>query len=116
MALISPGIPEYEYLKDAPPTIVGDLGVTGLVGYIRIYKNGSLIPVTSSGITEIGNTGSYAWSTSNLPVLGGPREQFFYIFTAGSYSDDGQFILKVPGELQVMPSVNSGSEFLKTIL
>lgn len=116
MPLIAPGIPEFDYLRDAPPTIVGDLDQSGLTVYIQVFKNGVQVPITSSGTVEIGNTGSYAWSTSNLPVIADVREQYYYRFTSGALEDEGQFILKSAESRDIMPSLNDGSSFLKTII
>lgn len=117
MPLVTPGIPEYDYLPDSPPAIIADLDQTGLTVYVRIFKDAAQIPIANSGAIEIGNTGSYLWSTSGLPPIDATRAQYYYMFDGGgSNIDEGQFILKTPEMVDKMPSLRDHTKFRKNIL
>lgn len=92
MALIGQSIAEFDFFPDSAPAIVGEL-ITGQAVNIELWENGTAVAVTSSGCTEINNTGRYSWSTSGIPVLTASRQQFHWRMSDGSNTDEGDFVL-----------------------
>lgn len=105
MSILHDGIAEYEYNPMAPPRVVGELA-TGVSGYIQVWEGSTPVPLASSGLTEISNTGKFFWSTSNLPVLTRARQQYHWLMKADdeSASAEGDFILSVAPHAIVLPA------------
>lgn len=97
-------IAEYEYNPVSPASIVGQLE-TGATAFIEVWDGNEPVAVAASGVTEIGSTGKYAWSTVHVPPLTKPRQQFHWRMTGGASSDEGDFILRIMPHAVVLPPV-----------
>jgi hypothetical protein len=107
---------EYEFSLDEPISIIGDF-TTGETVNIELWRDGILQTITSSGCNEIDETGKFAWSTVNIPVLDASRVQYHYRFTdSSSNSVEGDFVLKsIEGEDGGMPSLNNKDSYIRVI-
>lgn len=109
--ILTAGVPEYEFSPESPPSIIGEL-ITGVSGYIEVWEGSQLVAVSSSGCAEIGTTGKFAWSTSNIPVLQHGRQQFHWQMSGGGETDDGDFVLRIYPTVNLMPSLNDTEQYL----
>jgi len=111
MALVT-----YEYSLDEPLSIIGDF-TTGETVNIELWQDGILQTITSSGCNEINETGKFAWSTVNIPVLGASRVQYHWrMLDSLSNSVEGDFILaSIEGEDGGMPSLNNKDSYILKI-
>jgi len=85
---------------DYNPQIIGTLENSNTVN-IQIWDvtdgENTLVSIASSGCYQIGNTGRWGWSTSNLPNFVGNPKHYYYIMTSDLETTfDGQFIFDVP--------------------
>jgi len=112
MSAIGQSVLEFNFFRDAPPTIIGTL-VTGQTVNIELWDNGVLVDVSSSGCGEIGNTGRYSWSTSGTPPLTSSRQQYHWRMSDGSNTDEGDFVLiSYENKDGGMPSLSDQSDYL----
>ena len=107
---------EYDFSLDEPISIIGDF-TTGETVNIELWQDGILQTITSSGCTEIDETGKFGWSTANIPVLSASRVQYHYRFTdSSSNSVEGDFVLKsVEGEDGSMPRLTDKDSYIRKI-
>lgn len=83
---------EYEYSTEV--SIIGDFE-TGKNVTIELWKNGILQVITSNICNEIGNTGKYAWSLSNITSINKKQVRYFWRMTDNLLDVvEGTFILK----------------------
>ena len=92
MAIIGQSIAEFDFFPDSPPAIVGEL-ITGGTVNIELWEDGASVSISSSGCSEIDNTGRFSWSTSGIPTLSASRQQFHWRMSDGSNTDEGDFVL-----------------------
>jgi len=105
-------IVEFNFCPEAAPSVVGTL-VTGGTVNIELWENGVSVIPSSSGCTEIGNTGNFSWSTSGLPTLTSSRQQFHWRMSDGSNTDEGDFVLiSIENYDGGMPSLDDKSSYL----
>ena len=86
-------IEEYTYDPNDPDAIVSEL-TTGKVVTIEVWEDGISVSLVSNVCHEVGDTGFYSWSTTNLPLPTKNRTQ--YQFAATDEDDNsvvGDFIL-----------------------
>jgi len=115
MALIGQSIAEFDFFPDSPPAIVGEL-VTGQTVYIELWENGTPVPITASGCSEINSTGRYSWSTSGIPTLTASRQQFHWRMSDSINTDEGDFVLISHENYDGgMPSINNKSSYILRI-
>lgn len=114
MGIIGSTIAEFDFFPDSSPAIVGELA-SGQIVNIALWEDGALTTISSSGCSEIGNTGRYSWSTSGIPILTSSRQQFHWQMTDGVNTDQGDFIL-VSHENRDggMPSLNDQDLYMVT--
>jgi len=118
MPINSSRIPVFEFIKNSPAVIVGQIGITGQTVTVTVYENGSVVTLTSNATQEIGVTGNYAFLTSNITdLLGSPRRQFQIVFDDGAGKIDvSEFIIQKEGELNSMPPISNTPNFLNNML
>ena len=75
-------------------TILGRLP-SGLTVTISLYKasDGSSVDLNDNTCTEIGSTGVYRWSSSNITTQPTEETEYFYRMVTGDYQYDGKFTL-----------------------
>lgn len=95
---LSPGLTLFPYCPQSPAQVVAKLS-PGLQGvYIEIWgASGTPVALQSSGCAEYGDTGSYYWSTVNLPAMSGTQEQYSWRMTGGEDSVCGAFVISREG-------------------
>jgi len=115
MALIGPSVVEFDFFPNVPPAIVGELA-SGQIVYIELWEDGIPVTISTSGCTEINNTGWYTWSTSGISVLTASRQQFHWRMSDGLNVDEGDFILISHENYDGgMPSLLNKSSYIKSI-
>jgi len=107
---------EYEYSLIEPISIIGDF-TTGETVNIELWQDGILQTITSSGCTEIDETGKFGWSTGNIAVLTASKVQYHWKMQDGSSNSvEGDFVLQsVEGEDGGMPSLNNKDSYIRKI-
>jgi len=89
-------IQEYLYDPNNAPAAVATL-TTGKSVTIEIWQvpDGSVVNLTSSACSEIGNTGKYSFSTANIATLPNSPTQYHFRMSDGMGGTvEGDFILK----------------------
>lgn len=105
---------EHEWSFDEPAAIVGEL-VTGLGNVnIELWEEGQIVTLVSSTCLEVGNTGSYSWSTAYIGPLTSSRVQYHWRMSdGGSNSVEGDFALQSKeGRKGIMPGLNEKDTYL----
>ncbi len=96
--------------SDHNPQIIGTFATTVSGVNISVWDvtNGAntAMSIPNSGCYQIGNTGRWGWSTTNLPSTQGHARHYFYQMTSNlSTTFDGQFLLDLPeGAKWIHPS------------
>jgi len=102
---------EYEYSLGI--SIIGDFE-TGRSVTIELWQN--IVPqiILSNICNEIGDTGKYSWSLSNIPVINKNRVRYFWRMTDDSSNIvEGTFILRpTEGFDGNMPSLNNKDSYI----
>jgi len=85
---------------DYSPQIIGRFTTTPTSVTIQVWDviDGAniLVSLADDTCSRIGDTDSWRWSTTNLPIFDGTNKQFFYIMTSNlSELFEGQFFLDV---------------------
>ncbi len=117
MTVVGPSVPVYRMVAGAMPSITGTGLTTGETVTVIVYRLNSGSPaavvLTDDEAQEIGNTGNFRLSLSNLPAMTVTRQQYHYVMTDQSLNtDSGDFILEKEGELNTMPSLTDTSSYL----
>lgn len=98
-------LPVFEYSPLAPSAIVGSLG-SAASGYIEVWEDRVQLPLTASGLSPIGTTGKFCWSTANLPPLTRPRHQYHWRMRSydGGDSCEGDVAITLKPHAVTLPS------------
>lgn len=109
-------IPEYLYFPEESQSIVGSFD-TGKNVIIELWRDGNSISLLSPICNEIGNTGRYSWSISNLSNVPAGITQYHYRMTdEDQNSEQGDFILvTLEGKDGAMPSLKNKTSYINII-
>ncbi len=104
-------------VSDYDPQLLGTFTNSVNSVTIRLWElsdgQNIVVPITVSGCSQVGDTERWIWSTSNLPVYTGYRQQFFYTMTAdNNETSSGQFFLDLPENPKGMYPISMGEALL----
>lgn len=105
---------EYEYSLGV--SIIADFE-TGKNVTIELWQDGVLQVILSNICNEIGDTGKYSWSLSNISVINKNQARYFWRMTDDSFNIvEGTFILRSTEGLDGnMPSLNNKDDYILRI-
>lgn len=106
-------IREYIYFPDISASIVGSFQ-TGQTVTIEVWSDGQAVSITSGSCSEVGTTGIYSWSLSNIASISEGRVQYHWRMSDGlGNTVEGDFILRsYESQDGGMPSLSSMSEYI----
>jgi hypothetical protein len=102
-----------EYSLEEPVSIIGSFD-TGKSVTIELWSHGILQTIISNICNEIGNTGKYSWSISNIPVINKNKKMYRFRMTDNLFNIvEGDFILNsIEGRDRNMPSLNNKDSYI----